>query len=262
VDAAEYISHGLCDRDAHRLREDDVRRLALGALLFFYAFTAASALAADGGDPSKCYYTIKEIQIRHVDGRWVSIFQGEKEIETSDEEAVIKVTNRPGFIPEGRYENIKISLSETIRFAGHQGPNYSKEGGSIVIGGSATLASEIDKAEILSIQVLQPTFTQDQPEGLMTEKIDMDYNDRDDITEIYLKRPFLKPAIVKDNSVLKVDLTIDFRGRVFYAWKNFFHGLTTPEIIYLLPPREVAEVSLSVDGASSLATKETLEWAF
>lgn len=232
------------------------------ALLFLLVFLSAACPAWAKGDPKSCILTVVEVQIKTTSGEWISVFKGKKEFDVVQEEAGVTVDNKDGQVPEGTYENVKLIFSETIRFTGRDGEHRTKAGGVILLKGEAREARDVDQADITEIQVSKPVWTEEGEEGEVSETLDFDYADNDKVMEVFSRRPFLKTLTVKKNSVIRVGLNVDFRGRLMFAWKNFFTGFESPEIVYLLPPTEVAELWMKIDGVTALSTKETIEWTF
>ena len=206
--------------------------------------------------------TVLEVQIKKSSGDWVTIFKGQKEVDVVSEEAGVMIENNEGLIPEGLYENVKIILSETIRFTGRDNQNKTKPGGSLVLSGTVSRAADIEEADFTNIEVLKPVWTDGEEEGEVTQHINFDYADRDLQMEIYSRRAFSKKLKVKKGSVIRAGLNLNLTGQIRFAWPNFFVGLETPEIVYLLPPKDVAELWMKVDGIIGVSTKETIEWTF
>lgn len=265
MDPAQYFSDDLRYRDVGHLSEAHVKTratvLPLIAFLWLAVFSFFAVPARAGGDPKSCMMTVLEVQIKKASGDWVTIFKGQKEVDVVSEEAGVMIDNHEGLIPEGLYENVKIILSETIRFTGRDNQNKTKPGGHLILSMTVSRAADIEQADFTNIEVLKPVWT-DGEEGEVTQHINFDYADRDLQMEIFSSRAFLKKLKVKKGSVIRVGLNFDFTGQIRFAWPNFFVGLETPEIVYLLPPKDVAELWMKVDGIMGVSTKETIEWTF
>lgn len=212
------------------------------------------------GDATRFIITVLKVELKDASGNWVKIAEPNKAANLLADDPLLQMTNN-GSIPPGTYVNFRITLSETIRFSGNDGENKTLEGGVLTLGGTASKSSDMPRNEI-------KTFVQDIPtwntaaEGLMTEYLNLDYEDRDDVMEITGRRLFTKPIVVKEKSMIKVAMGLDLKRSVHYAWPDYFSGITSKEAMYFLPPKEVAEVTVKVDAKTALVTGEAIEWAF
>lgn len=230
-------------------------------LIAAMALAAAAGNAQASGDPTQLIVTVKKVQLKKSGGDWITLGEPNRELDLMGEEASILSWKNDGTLPEGEYTNVKITLSETVKFAGSDGHSRSLEGGRIRLGGSATRAAEIPFMDITSLKVESPVCCGESA-GLVTEVIDFDHEDRDDIMEIYGKQEFTKYVKIKKDSTVQVFLTLYLPETLHYVVSDYFSGLSHPEAIYFLPPKEVAEMSVRAGGTTSYASSDRIEWAF
>ncbi len=212
------------------------------------------------GDATRFIVTVKKVEFKDISGNWVKIAEPETDADLLADDPLFLATN-DGSIPSGTYVNFRITLSETIRFSGSDGENKTLEGGVLTLGGTASKSTDMPRNDIR-------TFVQDAPtwntavEGLMTEHLDLDYQDRDDVMEITTRWPFPKPILVKEKSAIKIAMGLDLKKSLHYAWPDYFSGIQSSEAMYFLPPKDVSEVMVKVDAKSVLITGEAIEWSF
>ena len=223
-------------------------------LLFFFTSTPCFAV----GNASQCVITIKKIELKNTAGDWLVLTDKEQKLNLFSQDPAITVVNK-GKIAPGTYINCRITLSETLSVAGSDGPNMTKEGGEITVGGTAARISELP-GEISSLKEVSPAWNT-QSEGLITEHLNLNYEDRDNVMSIYSKRDFNRQLAVKEGSTIRVILRIDLKKTIYFVWANYFKGFPPKDTIYFLPPNEISELSVKVDAITALATGD-IEWTF
>lgn len=224
------------------------------------ALSLASASAYAAGEATTLQLVVKKIQLQNIAGDWITAAEPNEEILYSAEEPVYQFKNK-GSVPPGEYRNVRVVFGETIKFAGRDADSYTREGGKLVIGGSARTASELP-CELTRFDLQSLTWSASGPAGLMTETLEFDFGDRDDVMEIRATRDLPKKVKVKEGSVIKVYVGLDLKKSVTYTWKNYFPVLANDDAMMFVPPSIVAELSISVDGITALATNETIIWEF
>ena len=226
--------------------------------VFFALAIFCGGERAFAGDPAYLGVTIKKVQLKNRNGDWVTLAEPNKTIDLRGDEPVAEFVNK-NRVPAGEYVNVKITLSETFHISGSDGKNLTKQGGEITVAGSAAKAADLP-GDLTSVRQSAPTWNT-LSEGEITEHLSLDYEDRDDMMEIYGKREFKKPLAIKEGSEVRVTMGIELRDTLHFVWPNFFSGLTE-EAMYFLPPKDVSEVSVKSGATTVLLTSESLEWAF
>lgn len=229
-------------------------------VLLALLFAAAPAHAA--GDLSAFHVKLEKLYLKSSSGDWVEVpLDAPVESNLLAETPVLVELENDGRVPEGEYVNVKVALSEKVRFAGSEGGKRTREGGFVRLGGTAAKASEMAAMTVSAFEA-RGAVQDGGEEGLVTQHLDLDYQDRDEVMEIFGKRDFRKPVPVKKGSRLKVSLGLDSRATVRYAHADYFAGIRSEEAVYYLPPSSVSELSLKVDANTGLLTSESLEWTF
>ena len=230
-------------------------------VVFFSAgFLGFSNLSFAAGDAVKCVVTIKKVLLKKVSGDWIPVPDSAREADLSKEEPVLSFINY-NKVPSGKYVNFKIVLSETVKVAGKDGKNLTKEGGEITVGGTAVSASELP-GNITSFKVASPVWnTRDS--GLITEHLNLDYEDRNDTMEIYPRRNFQPPFIVKQGSGVTLWMTMNLERTIYFAFPNSISKNVPKEnVMYFIPPKEIEDVSITVDAVSSFASSDEIAFDF
>lgn len=231
------------------------------AILAFLTLAAGAAYAT--GDASRFIVRVEKIELQSASGAWVTLAEPKADVEITTEGAALLETKNAGLVPPGEYQNVRITLSETVRFAGRDEKYFTKEGGEITIGGTSSKAADLGTLEIKTFKTAKPTLTETEAEhGLVTQHLNLDFEDRDDVSTIATTRPFKKKLAVKEGSSLRVSLGLDVRGTVRYAWKDFFSGFASEPAVYYLPNPGVSEVIVKCDTQTLLITSEALAWEF
>ena len=135
----------------------------------------------------------------------------------------------------------------------------TKKGGEITVGGTALRTSELP-GEISSLKEASPVWN-NQSEGEITEHLNLNYEDRNNVMSIYSKRDFKRELPVKEGSSIKVILRVDLRRTINFVWANYFKTFPSKDTLYFLPSNEVSELSVKVDAVTALATSD-IEWLF
>lgn len=233
----------------------NARALWLTAVCLFIPIAACAT-----GEVTKLRMVVKKIQFQTIAGEWVTAAEPNLEVTVIPEEPIYQFKNQ-GTVPPGEYRNVRVVFGETVKFTGVDGENYTREGGKLVIGGAARTASELP-CELTRFEIQAPTWSATPPAGEMTETLEFDYGDRDDVMEIRATRDLPKRVYVKAGSVIKVYLGLELKKSVTYTWKNYFPNFSNDDAMLFLPPSAISELSVNVDGITALATYETLIWEF
>lgn len=233
------------------------------AALFLVFSVLLAAPAGAVGDAVEFSVRVKKIELLDSTGNWFTLAVPEKEVDILAENAALCETKNDGSVPAGSYAGVRITLSETVRFKGFDEQHRTKKGGELEIGGNASKGPDMDRFEVASFRQKAPTHTLAEAEwGAVTQRIDFDFEDRDDVITVVSKRPFRKPLAVKADSLVRVGLAFDTKRAVHYVWKDFFSGIASDEAMYYLPPKDVSEVTVKADSTTALLTSEALEWQF
>lgn len=234
-----------------------LKLVSIGVFLFFICLISPSPCSAVG-DATQCVMTVKKIELKNRAGDWLVLTDEEQPFDLFSQNPAITVVNK-GRLAPGVYVNCRITLSETFTFAGSDGPNMTKEGGQITVGGTAARASELP-GEITSLNEVSPTWNT-QSEGIMTEHLNLNYEDRDEVMAIFSKKDFTRDLVVKEGSTIRVTLRLDLKKTVYYVWADYFNGFPKKDTMYFLPPKDVSELSVKADAVTALATSD-IEWTF
>jgi hypothetical protein len=221
-------------------------------------FLLGASRASAAGPADQCVVTVKKVELKNTAGDWFVLSDSDAKLDLAAKDPGLDLVNN-GRLPAGDYVSCKLTLSETVVVSGVDGKNKTKEGGEVTIGGSAGVAADLP-GEITQLDEVSPTWNTEK-EGAIKVNLDLDYRDRDNIMEIYLKREFQKPVAVKEGSKIRIALRVDLNETVHYAWPNYFNGFPAKETMYFLPPDHVSEVSLKSDAVSTIATSD-IEWKF
>jgi hypothetical protein len=232
-------------------------------ICLFGAAAMFAGLTTDGwaaGETSSCKVTVKQVLLKTPSGNWVPIKGSEHETDLATEDPMLSLLNFDR-VPPGKYVNFKLVVSETVKVTGRDGKNFTRAGGDIYMGGSAVNASGLP-GDITALRVVSPTWN-NELSGEMTERINLDYEDRDDIMEIYPKRNFLKPFIVKKGSAVHIWMTINLDQTMYFAFPNSIRkGVPRVNVMYFIPPSQIDDVSITVDSVSRYASTDEVAFDF
>jgi len=227
---------------------------------FVLAALLAPAAVFAAGDSTSFKVTVEKVYLKNSTGDWILAGEPKSTVDLAVEGPVFSMQN-DGRVPPGEYLNAKVVLSETVRFSGTDGENKTKAGGKLRLGGTASKASDMGALSVSRFEQASPTWTK-ETEGEMEQTIDLDFEDRDAVMEIYGRRNLRKVLKVTPKSTIQVLLGIEIKRRINFAWPNFFTGIPSTEAMYWLPPKEVGELTLKIDASSAILTSEDVEWAF
>ncbi len=74
------------------------------------------ALALAAAAPAEGYLvTVRAVELKSEDGRWVTVAEPDNEVDLSAEEAGLSFFNSHGRIPEGRYVNVRVRFEKAPR---------------------------------------------------------------------------------------------------------------------------------------------------
>lgn len=237
-------------------------RLLLTAAAFFAVFLPAAAHAkTNGGPASELIFSIKEVRLKDTSGQWIKVPRSAGAFNAASDDPLLNFDNKDGEIPEGDYDNFKIVLTETVKVSGHVGPNKTKSGGRLTVGGTSPTVETVNMVEITSFVQDAPTWT-DTAEGEITEHLNLDYEDGNDVMTIYGKHGFPKPLHIKKGSTIQLYLGMDRTEVIHYAWPDFFSGITSDKAVYFLPPPKLGEASFEVDAETRYFSPDDVEWEF
>jgi len=228
------------------------------AMVTFFLFLAIPAPAA-GRETTKYVITVVSIELKNVTGEWKTLIRPDKRIDLTEAETMFSLFNN-GQIPPGNYINFRITLSETITFAGRDKNNLTRQGGELWLKGSASKASELP-GEILEIQEIRSTWNEESI-GDVIQHFNFDNGDADDVMTIYGKRDIVTPLEIKKGSFVKVWFDLDLEDAVLYAWPRAFGALPANKIMYTLPPSKVSELVITVGQREESVSPEAVVFEF
>lgn len=219
-------------------------RAIAAALVLLAAALAWAAGSRSAGQPSRFEITILKVELKNEAGEWVKIIEPDRRVDLAQEEAMVAFFNNDGRVPFGSYVNFRVTISETITFAGHQGKHFTKKGGDCVLGGSAKYASELP-GPITSYRERTTTWNS-SGEGDVKEKFNFDREDSDEVIEIYGRDNF-PPIEVRPGAYVGVWFDIPIEDTVFHANPGEF-GASQPssDAMYLVLPSRVTEARVTV----------------
>lgn len=229
-------------------------------LMLVAIFFMGEECAFAAGDPTECKVTVKQVFLKTVSGSWVLVKKSEREADLMAEEPILSFINYDR-VPPGKYVNFKIVLSETVKVSGRDGGNMTREGGEIIVGGTAAKASDLP-GDIASLKTISPTWN-DQKPGAIIEHLNLDFEDSNDTMEIYPKRNFQKPFIVKKGSAVHIWLTVNLNHTIYFAFPNSIQkGVPKVNSMYFIPPSTIDDVSLISDSVSKFASEAEVAFDF
>lgn len=212
------------------------------------------------GDATKCEVTVQAIFLKNISGDWIKIKDSSRQANLMVEEPLLSFINYDR-VPPGKYVNFKVILSETFKISGKDGDNFTKAGGEITVGGTAIKASALP-GTITALKVTSPVWNTEK-EGEITEHLNLDFEDQNDTIEIYPRRNFQKPLLIKKGSAVHIWMTISLTRTIYFAFPNMIkRGVPKENVMYFLPPEGVDDVSMSVDAASRFASEDEVEIDF
>ena len=228
----------------------------LALILGFFFFQPAHA----SSDTSKCIVTIKKFLLKNRSGEWITVPGIKGEADLLAEEPLIFFVNHER-VPSGKYVNFKIVLSETLKLSGSDRRHKTLEGGEITVNGTASSMSDLP-GEVTSIKVIKPNINE-QLEGIMTQHLNFDFEDRDDEMEIYSKRNYLKPFKIEEHTSIHVWVTISPEGTMHYGFKNSIkRGIPAESLMYFIPPGKIKDLSITVKSSSLFVPEDAIVWDF
>ncbi|PIU40066.1 MAG: hypothetical protein COT00_03640 [Candidatus Omnitrophica bacterium CG07_land_8_20_14_0_80_50_8] len=231
-----------------------------GLLLIVAALFAGTDLGYASGDASRCIVTVKKVLLKNISGEWITVSTPEYEYSLLSDDVIFSCVNYKR-VPRGKYVNFKLVLSEILKVSGRDGKNFTRGGGEITVGGTATKASKLP-GEIKSFKVAAPTWS-DSTEGLMIEHLNLDYEDTNDTMEIYPRRDFDRPFLIKEGSGIHLWMTINLNNTIYFMFPSSIRrGLPTENVMYFIPPKVIDDLTISVDAASRSAASDMIEWDF
>lgn len=229
--------------------------LAAAALML-----SAAAVLAD--EPEKFVITIVKVELKSVDGRWITILEPDKEVDLANAEPTISFFNNQGKVPAGKYSNFRITLSETIRFAGFEKSRVTREGGRAVLTGTAVRASDLP-GEFTAFSESAPTFEEGGTPGMVTLQLNLDNGDADGVMTMYGKRDFMTPFEINKGSFVKLWFDLDLDRCVHYAWPGAFNdGVPARDVMYAIPPKEITQFTVMVDEREDTLSPEAVVLEF
>jgi len=236
-----------------------VKRAALG-LFFIFLFSEIPCLAA--GPASVCRVTIQSVELKNTAAQWVTVIQPDKEVDLANQESTITFFNNTGRVPAGRYVNFRIKILETVKVQGRDQFNRTKAGGIAVVTGRTATASELPKG-ITSIREEAPTWKNEKPEEIMTVILNLNNNDEDNTVSIMRKSDFDPPLEVKKGSFVSVRFDLNLENTIYHGVAGSLSGgVPAKEMMYFLPPNQVAEAQLTVDNKTLTFKDNELELWF
>jgi hypothetical protein len=220
----------------------------MGRIVLFAALAfMLAAPSARAEEPDKFVITIAKVELKNADGGWITVLEPDKEVDLMNAEPTLSFFNNQGKVPAGKYVNFRITLSETIRFAGSEKGHFTREGGRAVLTGAAEKSSELP-GEFTAFAESAPTIQAAAPAGTVALQLNLARGDRDDVMTMYGKRDFMAPFEIRKGSFVKLWFSLDLDRCVHYAWAGAFgEGVPAGDVMYVLPPKEITEFTVAVD---------------
>ncbi len=231
-----------------------------------FIFTAALlvlwAPAVLASEAEKFVITIVKVELKSIDGPWITILEPDKEVDLVNAEPTISFFNNQGKVPAGKYVNFRVTLSETVTFAGISQHYVTQEGGRAILTGTAAKASELP-GEFTAFKESAPTAGETGPPGTAAVQLNLDHGDSDDVMTIRGKRDFLTPFFIKKGSFVKLWFNLDLDDCLHYAWPGAFtDDVPARDVLYVLPPKEIAEFTVMVDEREETLISEAIVLEF
>lgn len=236
--------------------------MSRGGLLAAMALAGALWTAPAEADAEKFIVTIRKVELKTVDGRWITVLEPDKEVDLVSAEPTVSFFNNQGRVPAGRYSNFRLTLSEMIRFSGYDKRHFTREGGRSRLVGAASRASELP-GEFTAFEESSPTLGEVLPPGTVTQHLDLDAGDGDDFMRLFAKHDFPTPLEIKKGSFVKLWFNLEIETAVHYAWPDAFAaGVPGGGAMYALPPVQVSEFSVVVDDREETLRPESVVLEF
>lgn len=222
-----------------------MRSSSAGEILLAALLLLASAPAFADGVPSHYVVTIEKIELKTEEGRWVTVIQPDKQVDLIESEARVAFFNN-GRVPEGRYLNFRITLSDRVKVAGQDHASWIREGGEQVLGMSANVLSEFTGV-FGTIRERSPVYTDDKTQAGYSTFEYRPANGSDGEMTLTGRRDFDSMTVHAD-SFISVLFIFDFSGTVrFTEAGSFTRNTPARDTIVVMPPRQVQEVRVTVD---------------
>lgn len=211
----------------------------------------SSAHADSFTSPDTCVVTIKSVFLKNLQGDWIKIIEPDKQVDLVSHEAFLSFFNRDGRIPEGKYVNIKIVLSEWVRVSGRidqaSDVNFTKKDGVIHIVGTASQSSALP-GQIKRIVEKSPTWTGRAEEmGEILVHLDLDNGDEDETIEVTASSDFEKPLTIRKGVYIAVWMRLDLSASLRYAWQDdYAPGVPGKSVLYFMPQKNPELVRIHV----------------
>ena len=207
---------------------------------------------------------MQNVQIRQTDGTWVTVAQPNQEIDLASVAAGATAASLAAgvSVPPGQYDNFKIVVSETVKFSGSDGANYSNSGGAITIAGAdAAAASTATWAGFppnANLTETTESYTANLgSKGEVTATLDLDAGDADNYMEIYASANLGTPMTVTSDSSVSMFFDFDTQGTVIYNDMGGFNN-----VMYFTPPQAGTQFGITVDGVTTTVTEANMRIDF
>lgn len=229
-------------------------------LISFILLDAAPSELWAAGPATHCIVSVKGLKLKDMDNAWIEVPIQETTIDLGKPDQTIVFKN-DGRVPEGMYKNFKLIISETIEVSGQDGGNFTTEGGELTLGGTAYTLFDLpgDITSITESKTSWNTIT----EGNMKIKINFDFEDRDDVMEVYGVRDLEKPFRVKASTTLTFAMVMSVSQTVYFAWPDSLaKDVPSKNVMYFLPADRITEVSIKADSYTASFEPEFINIAF
>ena len=192
---------------------------------------------------------VLRVEIRKTDGTWITIATPNQEIDITSANAGATVGSLSGFVPPGSYDNFRLRLSETMRFAGSDDAHYTRAGGDLTITGNVGTAASTatwvkDPTENADLVENVESWTNTAPAGEVTAHLDLNANDGDNYIEVYATNNSSTPITVNADSAISMYFDFDTQGTIMHQ------NVAGDDIMTFLPPRTGTRFGITVDGTS------------
>lgn len=90
------------------------------ALVLAAAMLTAAAAAHAAASPAACVITLAKVELKHADGRWVTVLEPDHPVDIVREEPSFALFN-DGRVPAGAYVNFRITLTDRVKITTDEG---------------------------------------------------------------------------------------------------------------------------------------------
>lgn len=217
------------------------------------------------GNPSSYKITVQKLEAKNSGGTWVNVFTLNMEIDIADAAQNSSAAQISGFLPEGDYVNFRIFVSETIKYTGSIGSNYTLTDGSITFrslieNGASTRNWPATLQELITdgyVGIAEDNGTwSDTSAGECTAVLDLGWEggtggDTDNYFTVTSANDLTTPITVNWDSEISISYYFDTQG-------TLIHQTGATEYMFFLPPKEGTKFEITVDGTTFTIDKSNM----